>query len=46
MSVETEIDQLLKRIEELELKISKLESYLGVEWYDVPLHECYIKEEE
>lgn len=44
MSVESDIDQLHERIKNLELKISELESYLGVEWYDVPMRECYINQ--
>lgn len=31
------------RIEELERRLSAMEEYLGVEWYDVPGRECYVK---
>ena len=33
------------RIEELEQKLSALEEYLGVEWYDVPGRERYVMKE-
>lgn len=33
------------RIEELERRLSAMEEYLGVEWYDVPGRECYVKKE-
>lgn len=35
--------ELEKRIIDLELKSSKLEDYLGVEWYNAPLHERYVE---
>lgn len=34
------------RIEELERRLSALEKYLGVEWYDVHGRERYVKKEE
>lgn len=35
--------ELEKRIIDLELKSSKLEDYLGVEWYNTPLRERYVE---
>ena len=35
--------ELEKRIIDLEFKSSKLEDYLGVEWYNAPLHERYVE---
>ena len=40
------MNDLEKRIKALELKLAKLEEYLGVEWYDVPMRERYVKKEE
>lgn len=33
------------KIEELERRLSAMEEYLGVEWYDVPGRERYVKKE-
>ena len=34
-----------ERIEELERRLSAMEEYLGIEWYDVPGRERYVKKE-
>ena len=39
------MNDLEERIEELERRQSAMEDYLGVEWYNVPLHEQYIEKE-
>lgn len=44
--LEKRMGELEKRIIDLELKSSKLEDYLGVEWYNAPLHERYVEKEE
>ena len=34
------------RIEDLDQKLSAMEEYLGVEWYDVPRRERYVRKEQ
>ena len=40
------MDNLEERIEELGRRQSAMEEYLGIEWYDVPMRERYVKKED
>ena len=39
------MDEIESMVAEIKMKLSALEDYLGIEWYDVPLRERYIKKE-